>query len=79
MASGKDPQWTGIYETPSPSDADLVRTTLEVAGYRVWVQGGNAPGIFGSSNDASGALTVSVPAEDADDARDYLKQKTSLL
>jgi hypothetical protein len=79
MAAGKDPQWTGIYETPSPSDADLVRTTLEVAGYRVWVQGGNAPGIFGPSNDASGALTVSVPAEDADDARDYLKQKTSLL
>src|SRR6202022_1245763 len=109
MAGGKDPQWTGIYETPSPSDADLVRTTLEVAGYRVWgqggtapgifgptsatsgratlevagsrvwVQGGNAPGIFGPSNDTSGALTVSVPAEDAEDARDYLSQKTSLL
>src|ERR1700730_15814933 len=79
MAAGKEPQWTGIYETPSPSDADLVRTTLEVAGYRVWVQGGNAPGIFGPSNDTSGALTVSVPAEDAEDARDYLSQKTSLL
>ncbi len=79
MAAGKDPQWTGIYETPSPSDADLVRTTLEVAGYRVWVQGGNAPRIFGSSTDTSGALTVSVPAEDADEARDYLKQKTGFL
>jgi hypothetical protein len=68
-----------IYQTPSPTDADLVRTTLEVAGYRVWVQGGTTPGVFPPGIDASNALTVSVPAEDAQDARDYLKQKTSLL
>jgi len=79
MAAGKEPEWTAIYETPSPSDADLVRTTLEVAGYRVWVQGGNSPSVFTSGYDTSSALTVSVPAEDAEDARDYLKQKTSLL
>jgi hypothetical protein len=79
MAPGKELEWTAIYETPSPSDADLVRTTLEVAGYRVWVQGGASPGVFSSAIDTSSALTVSVPAEDAEDARDYLKQKTSLL
>ena len=35
-------EWVVIYETPSASDADLVRTTLEVAGYRVSVEGGGA-------------------------------------
>jgi hypothetical protein len=60
-------------------DADLVRTTLEVAGYPVWVQGGNPPSVATPTYDPSGALTVSVPAEDADDARDFLKQKTSLM
>jgi hypothetical protein len=79
MAAGKEPEWKVIYETPSPIDADLVRTTLEVAGYRVWVQGGNSPAVFAPSYDTSGALTVSVPAFDAEDARDYLKEKTSLL
>jgi hypothetical protein len=79
MAAHKEPEWTAIYQTPSQSDADLVRTTLEVAGYRVWVQGGNSPAVFSPTDNASGALTVSVPVEDADDARDYLKQKTSLL
>jgi len=79
MAAGKEPEWTAIYETPSPSHANLVRTTLEVAGYRVWVQGGTTPGVFPPGIDTSSAVTVSVPAEDADDARDYLKQKTSLL
>src|ERR1700681_3813392 len=79
MASGNEPEWTAVYETPSPSDADLVRTTLEVAGYRVSVQGGNAPGVFPPSIYTSSALTVSVPAEDAEDAPDYLKHKTSLM
>src|SRR5258708_10077199 len=88
MAAGKEPEWTVIYETPSPIDAGLVRTTVEVAGYRVWVEGGNSPAVFSPSespavfsptDNASGALTVSVPVEDAEDARDYLKQKTSLL
>jgi hypothetical protein len=79
MAAGKEPEWTVIYQTPSSSDADLVRTTLEVAGYRVSVQGGTTPGVFSPGIDTSNALTVSVPAKDAEDARDYLKQKTSLL
>ena len=79
MATDKELDWTAIYETPSPTDADLVRTTLEVAGYRVWVQGGIAPGVFPPGIDTSSPLTVSVPAEDADDAREYLKQKTSLM
>ena len=79
MAAGKDPQWTAIYETRSSSDADVVRTTLEVAGFRVSIDG---PG-SGSSTippyDGPGALTISVPSEDAEDARDFLRQKTSLL
>ena len=77
MAAGKEIEWTVIYQTPSPTDADLVRTTLEVAGYRVWIQGGNSPSVYPPGIDTSSALTVSVPAEDAEDARDYLKQKTS--
>jgi len=79
MAAGKEREWTVVYQTPSPSDADLVRTTLEVAGYPVWVQGGTAPSVFTPSYGTSGALTVSVPADDADDAREFLKQKTSLM
>jgi hypothetical protein len=78
MAS-KETAWAIVYETPSASDADLVRTTLEVAGYRVWVQGASSTNIFTPSYDTPGALSVSVPAEDADDAREFLKQKTSLL
>ena len=72
-------EWTVIYETPSPSDADLVRTTLEVAGYRVSVEGGGAAASFIPSYDASGKLTIAVPAKDADDARYFLRNKTSLV
>src|SRR6266550_6476175 len=79
MAAGREREWTIIYQTPSPMDADLVRTTLEVAGYPVSVEGGNPPSVATPTYDRSGALTVSVPAEDADDARDFLKQKTSLM
>lgn len=79
MPAHKDPEWVDIYETPSQSDADLVRTTLEVAGYRVWVKAGSTPGVVIPGYDTFSELTVSVPAEDADDARDYLRNKTSLL
>jgi len=72
-------EWVVIYETPSASDADLVRTTLEVAGYRVSVEGGGAAASFIPSYDASGKLTIAVPAKDADDARDFLRNKTSLV
>jgi hypothetical protein len=79
MPAGKDAEWIVIYETPSQSDADLVRTTLEVAGYRVGLQREATPGVLIPGYDTPGRLTISVPPEDADDARDYLSNKTSLL
>jgi hypothetical protein len=79
MAAAKEREWTVVYQTPSQMDADLVRTTLEVAGYAVWVQGGSATGVAPPIYGSPGALTVSVPSEDADDAREFLKQKTGLL
>ena len=79
MAAGKETGWTGIYETPSASDADLVRTTLEVAGYRVSIEGANSPTSFIPSYDTPASLTIAVPTEDANDAREFLRQKTSLL
>ncbi len=79
MAGGDEPEWTVVYETPSASDADLVRTTLEVAGYRVSVEGASSPSSFLPSYGTPGALTIAVPTKDAEDAREFLKQKTSLL
>jgi hypothetical protein len=78
--SSEDPSdWTEIYQTRSSSDADLVRTTLEVAGFKVSIQGGGSPASFIPSYDGPAAITISVPTEDADDAREFLKHKTSLL
>src|SRR2546426_3616489 len=68
-------EWTGIYETRSATDADIVRTTLEVAGFRVAIEGAEPTSIIPFPS----ALTVAVPSADADDARDFLRQKTSLL
>ena len=78
MATGDELEWTAIYETVSPSDADLVRTTLEVAGYRVSIEGASSPN-RNPSYDNPERLTVAVPKADADDAREFLKQKTSLV
>jgi len=75
MAADQKAEWTVIYETPSESDADLVRMTLEVAGYRVSMQPASSRDIFRPGPE----ITVAVPTDDADDARDYLRQKTSLL
>ena len=75
MAADQAPEWTGIYETRSASDADLVRMTLEVAGYRVSIQAGSSSDIFRPGPE----VTVAVPTEDANHARDFLRQKTSLL
>src|SRR6202171_3423917 len=75
MAAGNDAEWMVVYETPSASDADLVRTTLEVAGYRVSIQAPTARDIFRPGPE----ITVAVPTEDAEDARDFLKLKTGLL
>ena len=71
--------WTAIYETRSPSDADLVRATLEVAGYRVSIEGATSPTSFIPSYGTPSLLTIAVPTSDADDAREFLRQKTSLL
>src|SRR2546425_1436500 len=68
-------EWTGIYETRPATDADIVRTTLEVAGFRVAIEGAEPSSII----PFPATLTVAVPSEDADDARDFLRQKTSLL
>ena len=73
------PEWTTIYETKSAIDADLVRTTLEVAGYRVSVENAQAAPSFIPTYGGPATLTIAVPAEDADDAREFLRQKTSLL
>ncbi len=75
MAAGKEAEWMVVYETPSATDADLVRTTLEVAGYRVSIQTAAARDIFRPGPE----ITVAVPTEDAEDARDFLKLKTGLL
>src|SRR5437660_2306529 len=73
------PEWTTIYETKSAIDADLVRTTLEVAGYRVSVENAQAAPSFIPTYGEPATLTIAVPTEDADDAREFLRQKTSLL
>jgi hypothetical protein len=74
VAASKESGWTGIYQTRSATDAEIVRTTLEVAGYRVSIEGANPT----SSVPFPSALTIAVPTEDADDARAFLKEKTSL-
>ncbi|HVH65247.1 MAG TPA: hypothetical protein VM674_04360 [Candidatus Acidoferrum sp.] len=77
MPATTESDWVPIYETKSATDADLVRTTLEVAGYEVSVDtaGRGYPPSFG----APATMTISVRADDADDARTFLKEKTSLL
>ena len=78
MAAGRDSDWTAIYQTRSSSDADLVRTTLEVAGFRVSIEAADSANPFISTG-VPGAVTVSVPTADADDARAFLREKASLL
>ena len=77
MKEDDDSNWTAVYETVSGSDADLVKTTLETAGFKVSILGSTtlaaSPTILGMSN----PLTVAVPTEDADDARDYLRRSTT--
>src|SRR2546421_4590659 len=75
MTADREAEWTIIYETRSASDADLVRMTLEVAGYRVSSQTAGSPDLFRPGPE----ITVAVPVDDAEDARDFLRHKTSLL
>jgi hypothetical protein len=79
VARPDDPEWTVIYQTKSAIDADLVRTTLEVAGYRVSVENAPTSAAFIPAYGDPGTLTIAVPAGDADDARGFLRHKTSLL
>jgi hypothetical protein len=72
----KEQSWTEIYETKSSLDADLIRTSLEVAGYEVSVTGGGSTArVLGA---APAAFVLSVPSDDADDARDFLRDKMTL-
>lgn len=77
MKEDDDSNWTAVYETVSGSDADLVKTTLETAGFKVSILGSTtlaaSPTILGMTN----PLTVAVPTADADDARDFLKRSTT--
>jgi hypothetical protein len=79
VAGPDDSEWTAIYETKSAMDADLVRTTLEVAGYRVSIERANPPESFIQTSGSPTTLSVSVPTADADSAREFLRNKTSLL
>ena len=78
MGTDEPAEWTAIYETRSSTDADLVRTTLEVAGFRVSIEAAESTAPLISAG-VPAAVTASVPSEDADDARAFLKEKTSLL
>ncbi|HSO94256.1 MAG TPA: hypothetical protein VLS53_07300 [Candidatus Dormibacteraeota bacterium] len=72
-----NPQWVAVYETLSGSDADLVRATLETAGFTVSVLGTPAAGASPSIYSVTNPLTVAVPEDQAEDARDYLKNSTT--
>jgi DNA-directed RNA polymerase subunit RPC12/RpoP len=71
------PQWIAVYETLSGSDADLVRATLETAGFTVEVLGTPSPGASPSIYSVTNPVTVAVPDDQAEDARDYLKKSTT--
>ena len=78
MKGGEDgPQWTAVYETLSGSDADLVRATLETAGFTVEVLGTPSASVSPSIYSVTNPVTVAVPEDQAEDARDYLKKSTT--
>jgi hypothetical protein len=66
--------WTTVYETHNRLDADLVRITLEGAGFQVMERGDVA--LFGSgTSNVAGFVALAVPPGDADDARALLKDQ----
>jgi hypothetical protein len=77
MKPGEDPQWTAVYETLSGSDADLVRATLETAGFTVEVLGTPSLTASPSIYTVTDPVTVAVPEDQAEDARDYLRNSTT--
>jgi len=67
--------WTTVYETHIRLDADLVRTTLEGAGFQVMERGDTAMFVGGPPTSFAGFIALAVPPEDADDARAVLKDQ----
>jgi hypothetical protein len=69
--------WTTVYETHNRLDADLVRTTLEGAGFQVVERGDTGMFVGGAATNFAGFIALAVPPEDADDARTLLKDRAS--
>lgn len=67
--------WTTVYETHNRIDADLVRTTLEGAGFQVMERGDTGMFVNGPPTSFGGSIALAVPPEDADDARRLLKDE----
>jgi hypothetical protein len=68
--------WTTVYETHNRIDADLVRTTLEGAGFQVMERGDTGMFAGGPSANFAGFIALAVPPEGADDARAVLKDES---
>jgi hypothetical protein len=68
--------WTTVYETHNRIDADLVRTTLEGAGFPVMERGDTGMFAGGPPTNLAGFIALAVPPEDADDARALLKDQS---
>ncbi len=68
--------WTTVYETHNRIDADLVRTTLEGAGFQVMERGDTGVFAGGPPTNFAGFIALAVPPEDADDARALLKDQS---
>ena len=66
--------WTTVYETHNRIDADLVRTTLEGAGFQVVERGDTGMFAGGPPTNFAGFIALAVPPEDARDARALLKE-----
>jgi hypothetical protein len=68
--------WTTVYETHNRIDADLVRTTLEGAGFQVMERGDTGMFASGPPTNFAGFIALAVPPEEADDARALLKAQS---
>jgi hypothetical protein len=68
--------WTTVYETHNRIDADLVRTTLEGAGFQVMERGDTGLFVGGPPTNFAGFIALAVPPQDADDARTFLKDQS---
>lgn len=68
--------WPTVYETHNRIDADLIRTTLEGAGFQVMERGDTGMFAGGSPTSFAGFIALAVPPEEADDARALLKEQS---